>query len=743
MDEQYALPELFSLKEQNLGLIRMYGMFYPSRNNPEPSLSQVPMFNPSMSVQEMERPSAPSSGSKKILCVVNQASERGGKVVEVSLGATYSNPAQGRNLESSSIIPLSLQVQLFSCLLGKQDDTVEKKVFLNLAGRVVLSKMLSFKTWDLSAVEGNIRAISQFCTDVQNATITFSSLILPQSRLPLTERAQRAACGHLLQLMKAGFDETQISSVDQLKRLMTVDLDPTWPEFMDEARRAFTSRGPVSDCKAMFMRHSLKILQQWPLYYFPTDQDGVQWRRDFLGKALEIDVEDGFDLAQQWGTYSCWLSISDQIAVAPLFGDGADVSSIFSAADLQKWLTQFRRNVSSLLSAAESDQKLAQHAASQTANAVRSGWLSKAFGGQETEIAAFILDHLDELFHGLAASKGAQRIEGPDRTLLKVRKVEGIIEVLCSKFVGSGSSKMVFKVLRLAGADRLLTEDRRLYAYAKFPELKKIIRKIHLAQSMLEAEESIVSRGDKEKIEKIFPTYLASYKEQVERMSSEVEIARHVPEALVTWLVRSIKYPAMIKGMGAEYANMGTLNDVFCKRAPKACSREFISYAQMLCGLVAQMHERKILHLDLKLSNVFVLSNPSGEVRLKLGDFGVSRREIAGDMCTWRMSTLCSPGMAEIEKKPQPFSFAMDNWSLGMCVLNLVYGRWAVDRITDLSGRPTEPFRVVKYMIERVPQNNPRVTEIIEGLLDPNPASRWTAQRAAHALSEVLLGCNS
>ena len=671
--------------------------------------------------------------------VVNEASEHGGSLVEIPLRTVESG-----NRESLSSIPESVQVQLLSSILAKPDDTAERKIFLSLAGRVVLSMLRSIKTMDSREVDTKVRTISQFCTDVQNATITFSSLILPQSEISPSDRAQVALYTHLMGVMRGGFDETQISSVDQLKRLMTVDLDPTWPRFMDEARHAFTLRGSVSECRAMFMRYSFKILQQRPLYTFPTEEEGMEWRRSFLQNALELDVEDGLDLSQQWRNYSHWVPFSERLVALSLLSDSADVLSLPSVNELQRWLIEFRRNVSSLLSTAESDHTLVQRAALQVMDGIKQGWVVKAFGSRAAEIVPFITSNMDVLFHNMVVWKGTQKILGPDKTVLKVRRAEGIVEMLCSQFAGDGSSKSVFKVLRLAGADRLLTESRRLYAYAKFPDFKKIVHKILLAQSKLNGDESAADQSNRAAIEQDLQPLLAEYKQRVDWMANEVEIARQVPEALVTWLIRSIKHPTMIKGMGMEYADMGTLYDVIWKNPLPMCSRQNLSYAQKLCTLVARMHERKILHLDLKMSNVFVLSGASDrDVRLKLGDFGVSRKEKPGDMCTWRMSTLCSPGMAEIEKFPHPFSPAMDNWSLGMCVLHLAYGRWAVDLITDSSGKPKESFQVVKNRLEKMSQNNPRVTEVIEGLLEPDPALRWTAQRAANALSEVLLGFNS
>jgi hypothetical protein len=636
-----------------------------------------------------------------------------------------------------------MQIQLLSCLLAKQDDTLEKRIFLNLATRVVIFMLQSFLKKDSETADSEFHRISQFCSDVQTTSIPSGSLILPQCGVPPPAFAQKALCEHLLRLMREGFDEKQIGSVDQLNNLMTINLDPAWPGFMAETTQLlFQLHSRASDCRAMFIRYSLKVLQQRPAYFFPSEQEGIEWRRNFVRNVLELDVEDGIDLTQKWRDHSYWLPFTDQVVAAPFLNNGADVSKIFSVNELQKWLLNFRKNISFHLDVARGDQKLVQHAVRQVTDGIGKGWVVRAFDNRAAEISSFVVTNIDRLFHDLIGWKVTQKVLGPDRVLLKVRKEGGVIEVLCSQFVGSGSSKIVSKVLRLAGPDRLLEGNHRLYAYAKFPELKKSSRGVALAQTVLEGGGQALDPALQEQLEQLRNSLLAAYRETVGVMASEVEIARLVPEALLTWLIRKNKRPDVIKGMGSEYANMGTLYDVVNKSAFTICSQQFLSYAQMLCSMVARMHERKVLHLDLKMSNIFVFSPAPGDIRLKLGDFGVSRKEKPGDMCTWRMSTLCSPGMVDVDKHPAPFSPAMDNWSLGICVLHLAYGKWAVDLMTDDSGKPKESFQVVKNRLEKMSQNNPRVTEIIDGLLEPDPAGRWEAQRAADALSEVLLGFN-
>ena len=73
-----------------------------------------------------------------------------------------------------------------------------------------------------------------------------------------------------------------------------------------------------------------------------------------------------------------------------------------------------------------------------------------------------------------------------------------------------------------------------------------------------------------------------------------------------------------------EYADCGDLAKAIHGRKAK---RDYISEPQVLdwftqiCLAIKHVHDRKILHRDIKGQNIFLTKNNS----LKLGDFGIAR----------------------------------------------------------------------------------------------------------------------
>ncbi len=75
------------------------------------------------------------------------------------------------------------------------------------------------------------------------------------------------------------------------------------------------------------------------------------------------------------------------------------------------------------------------------------------------------------------------------------------------------------------------------------------------------------------------------------------------------------------------------------------------------------LHERKILHRDVKTQNIFLVRNGL----VKLGDFGISKA-LTGEQ-DWAMTGIGTPQYLSPEIcKMQKYSFKSDVWGLG-CVL--------------------------------------------------------------------------
>ena len=100
---------------------------------------------------------------------------------------------------------------------------------------------------------------------------------------------------------------------------------------------------------------------------------------------------------------------------------------------------------------------------------------------------------------------------------------------------------------------------------------------------------------------------------------------------------------------------------------------QIIDWFTQICLSIKHIHDRKILHRDLKSQNIFLTKNDL----IKLGDFGIAK---CLDFTMQKASTFIgtpyylSPEIVQ----NQPYSFKSDVWSLGvllyeMCCLKMPY----------------------------------------------------------------------
>ncbi|XP_037092997.1 serine/threonine-protein kinase PLK1-like [Pollicipes pollicipes] len=135
------------------------------------------------------------------------------------------------------------------------------------------------------------------------------------------------------------------------------------------------------------------------------------------------------------------------------------------------------------------------------------------------------------------------------------------------------------------------------------------------------------------------------------------------------------------------------------------------------------LHERNIIHRDLKLGNLFL----NDEMEVKIGDFGLATRvDFAGE----RKRTLCgTPNYIapEILAK-KGHSFEVDVWSIG-CIL-----------YTLLVGRPPFETESLKETYTRIKKNEysipktvgPLAKSLIQRILQGDPNRRPTVDQVLH-----------
>lgn len=142
---------------------------------------------------------------------------------------------------------------------------------------------------------------------------------------------------------------------------------------------------------------------------------------------------------------------------------------------------------------------------------------------------------------------------------------------------------------------------------------------------------------------------------------------------------------------------------------------------------VKYLHDKNILHRDLKLCNILVSSRSGGIVRIKIGDFGIARSLQLSQMATTMVGTpyYLSPELCS----HKPYDKSIDIWSLGCLIYELfTHGRHPFNAKTleDLLGRIRE--EPVDYTMI----GDLRVTEMLKKMICKSPKERLTIDGALY-----------
>ena len=165
-----------------------------------------------------------------------------------------------------------------------------------------------------------------------------------------------------------------------------------------------------------------------------------------------------------------------------------------------------------------------------------------------------------------------------------------------------------------------------------------------------------------------------------------------------------------------EYADGGDLEGFLRNRRGRLMSENDVLH--MFVQLVLAMkhvHDRKILHRDLKSQNVFLLNGEGGKPVVKLGDFGVSR---VLDRTTDLAKTMCGTPIympPEIVNRGS-YNSKCDVWCMGVILYELMAlrlpfdGRSEQDLYNNIRNRSPPP-RVQPTLQRQSAQSSSRHVE--------------------------------
>lgn len=191
--------------------------------------------------------------------------------------------------------------------------------------------------------------------------------------------------------------------------------------------------------------------------------------------------------------------------------------------------------------------------------------------------------------------------------------------------------------------------------------------------------------------------------------------------------MRKLDHPNTIRYLGArrddnclsiymQYVNGGTIGRMLKECGPfnEQVTRSYT--LQLLRGL-QYLHERKIIHRDLKGDNLFLTDANV----LKLGDFGTSK-ELVTSLVT--DSVAGTPNfMAPQVIACTGHSYKADIWSVGCCVLQMLTGQ---PPFTKLDNHMAVMFAVMKgKIVDEIPTSiSDEAKSFIEMCTKTNPTER-------------------
>ncbi|CAF1675299.1 unnamed protein product, partial [Adineta ricciae] len=215
-----------------------------------------------------------------------------------------------------------------------------------------------------------------------------------------------------------------------------------------------------------------------------------------------------------------------------------------------------------------------------------------------------------------------------------------------------------------------------------------------------------------------------------ESIPNDIETAEREAKLLST-----LKHPNIVAYTESFRSSDGFLNivmayceggDLYTKLKEKRSKKEVLHENQIIewfiqiCMALQYIHERNILHRDLKTQNIFLTKN---EI-VKVGDLGIARvLDSARDLATTVIGTPYYMSPEILLNKP--YGQKTDIWSLGCCVFEMITYEHPFNA-KDM------PALINKIIANQTPQISKRYSQplrnIIDSLFKKNPDERPTAK---------------
>lgn len=143
---------------------------------------------------------------------------------------------------------------------------------------------------------------------------------------------------------------------------------------------------------------------------------------------------------------------------------------------------------------------------------------------------------------------------------------------------------------------------------------------------------------------------------------------------------------------------------------------QILDWFTQICLAIKHIHDKKILHRDLKSQNIFLTENGL----IKLGDFGIAK---CLNFTLEKAQTIVgtpyylSPEIVQ----NQPYNFKSDIWSLGV----LLYEMMALKMPFDATSLPTLSLKIIRGNHSPIPTiYSEDLRNLVKTLLNVDPSKR-------------------
>jgi hypothetical protein len=292
-----------------------------------------------------------------------------------------------------------------------------------------------------------------------------------------------------------------------------------------------------------------------------------------------------------------------------------------------------------------------------------------------------------------------------------------VMEVL-TNFLGKGSSKICSRTVNLQTGELLaLIKPRRLFKEAENEEESKKLVEVCFWHTLRETDILLLLQGQpgilqvKEKL-----TFLKENNFDLfvfEELYSDKTLSSHLTQVI------SENHQFTLK------QKMGYAHD-------------------LLKGLSA-IHEKQIIHHDIKPDNIFFSLRKSEKETAVIADFSLACfnfetlfKDAARVVPTWTAPEYADV-LLRVDPKPEEFHQAatskMDVWALGLvlyCLFHHVFPAW-----DQLSSREEVLNAIIKLQPGWFNQTPP-IQPVLEKMLEPDPSQRCTAQEALTLFEHIM-----